>query len=170
MPGYTIHLAIGKVYQQNNDIKDIESFERGIITPDLAKDKSESHYGTYSSNPDLNRYLREKNFLSEFDEGYFLHLVTDYLFYNKYLKKWDENIYNDYDKLNDKIIKRYNIILPRHLLEIVHTKDGKLEILNEEEIYRFIDVVGKINIRQILKENVSNFKNEVSEIQFEGRE
>ncbi len=169
MPGYAIHLAIGKVYQQNNDINDIKSFERGIITPDLAKDKAKSHYGTYSSNPDLNRYLKEKNILNEFDEGYFLHLVTDYLFYNKYLKKWDKNIYNDYDKLNDRIIKRYNIVLPRYLLEIVNIKDGKLEILNEEDIYRFIDVVGKINIRELLREKVVNFQNKVSEIQFEGR-
>lgn len=38
------------------------------------------------------------------------------------------------------------------------------------EIYRFIDVVGKINIREMLKENGANFQNKVSEIQFEERE
>lgn len=170
MPGYVIHLAIGKVYEQNNEIKDIESFERGIIAPDLSKDKRKSHYGPDSSNPDLNRYLRERKITNEFDEGYFLHLITDYLFYNKFLKRWNERIYDDYDKLNDRIIKKYNIVLLKKLLKEVKNKKGSLEVLDEAGIYRFIEVVGKINIREMLKENETSFQNMISEIQIEERD
>lgn len=170
MPGYVIHLAIGKVYEQNNQIKDIESFERGIIAPDLSKDKRKSHYGPYSSSPDLDRYLRERKITNEFDEGYFLHLVTDYLFYNKFLKRWDEHIYDDYDKLNDRIIKKYNIVLLKELLKKVKIKEGELEVLDEAGIYRFIEAVGKINIREMLRENETSFQNMISEIQIEERE
>ena len=118
--------------------------------------------------PDLNGYLRARKIKNEFDEGYFLHLVTDYLFYNKFLNSWNKHIYDDYDRLNERIIKKYNIDIPKELLEVVKTKDGELELLSEEEICRFIDVVGKINIRKILKEN--NFQNSISEIKFGERE
>lgn len=168
MPGYVIHLAVGKVYSKENNIDNIESFEKGIIAPDLVKDKRKSHYGPSSSNPDLNGYLRARRIRNAFDEGYFLHLVTDYLFYNKFLNSWNEHIYDDYDRLNERIIKKYNIVIPKELVEVVKTKDGELELLSEEEIYRFIDIVGKINIRKILKEK--NFQNSISEIKFEERE
>ena len=31
MPGYVIHLAVGKIYSQNNKIEDLNSFEKGIV-------------------------------------------------------------------------------------------------------------------------------------------
>ena len=169
MPGYVIHLAVGKVYSKKNKISDLKSFERGIIAPDLAKDKTKSHYGPYSSAPDLDRYLREIGISNEFNEAYFLHLMTDYLFYNRFLKEWNEHIYDDYDKLNGRIVKKYNIVLPNELLKVVKTKEGKLELLNEEQIYRFIDVVGKIDIREIVRLNEIAFQNKISKIQFEER-
>ncbi len=163
MPGYAIHLAVGKVYTKNNKISNSENFDRGIIAPDLAKDKGKSHYGPYSSNPNLDRYLKETGITNEFDEGYFLHLMTDYLFYNNFLEKWDEHIYDDYDKLNSRIIKKYNIVIPEELLKVVKDKDGELQLLNEEKIYRFIDIVGKINVREIVK-NETVFYNKISKI------
>lgn len=170
MPGYVIHLAVSKVYEKNNKIKYLESFERGIIAPDLAKDKGKSHYGQYSSNPDLDKFIQMNGISSSYKEGYFLHLVTDYLFYNKFLKKWDNHIYDDYDKLNGRIAKKYNIVFPEELLKVVKIKEGELELLDEEEVYRFIDVVGKIDIREMVKENKISFQNKIAEIQFETKE
>lgn len=169
MPGYVIHLAVSKVYSNKNKIGDVESFERGIIAPDLAKDKAKSHYGPNSSAPDLDRYLKERGITNEFDEAYFLHLMTDYLFYNRFLKEWNEHIYDDYDKLNGRIMKEYHIVLPQELLNVVKTKEGELELLDEEQINRFIDAVGKIDIRGIVKYNEIAFQNKISEIQFEER-
>ncbi len=59
MPGYIIHIAIGKQYAQKNKITDLNDFIKGIIMPDLL-DKRTSHYGNDSSCPNLKRFLAEK--------------------------------------------------------------------------------------------------------------
>ena len=71
------------------------------------------------------------------------------MFYNRFLTKWDSDIYEDYDKLNDTIVKKYKITIPKEIQEVVCFKSGKPKVLDENELYRFIDSVGKINIREI---------------------
>lgn len=150
MPGYMIHLAVGKIYAKNNKIECLEEFERGIIAPDMAQDKAKSHNGPYSSNPGLYTYIQNNKILTNYQEGYFLHLVTDYLFYNKFLKKWDFSIYEDYDKLNTRIVHKYGIIVPNEIQEIIKFKKGEPTLLKEKEIYHFIHSVGNIDIRKII--------------------
>ena len=164
MPGYVIHLAVGKVYERNNKIEDIESFEKGIIAPDLTDDKTKTHYGPNSSQPDLNKYIKENKVLNSFKEGYFLHLLTDYLFYNKFLEKWDSSIYKDYDILNDRIKEKYKITIPKEIEGISKTGKGKLTVLDEERTYKFIEAVGKINIRQMLKEKEIDYEKKLVRI------
>ena len=163
MPGYVIHLAVGKVYFQHNKINDLESFEKGIMAPDMQEDKSKSHYGPFSSSPGIKKFLEQKGISNSYDEGYFLHLLTDYLFYNKFLNKWEKSIYDDYDIINENIIKKYGIEIPKEIQEKVRFKQGNLTILNEDEIYKFIELVGKINVRQI----ISKKGNKVEEFDFE---
>ncbi|MBQ3408487.1 MAG: hypothetical protein IJH12_04710 [Clostridia bacterium] len=163
MPGYIIHLAVGKEYAKNNEIKNIEEFEKGIIAPDLIDkdDKYKSHYGPNSSNPNLNKFIEKKGISTNYNEGYFIHLLTDYLFYNKFLKEWNFAIYEDYDKLNAKLIEKYNINVPSEIQKIVKYKNGELTVLNEEELYKFIACVGKISARKIVKQ-YNNVQEEVS--------
>lgn len=158
MPGYVIHLAVGKVYLQNNKIENFSEFQKGIIAPDMARDKSKSHYGPYSSQPNLNRYKELNRDFDEFKEGYFLHLLTDYLFYNRFLTKWDSDIYEDYNKLNSIIIKKYGIIVPKEIQSIVQYEVGKPKVLDEDKLYRFIESIGKINLREILLKKDINFE------------
>ncbi len=167
MPGYMIHLAVGSVYLQKNKIEDIESFNKGIIAPDRIPDKTKSHYGPNSSNPGLNNFVELNGISSNYNEGYFLHLLTDYLFYNKFLKRWDSNIYNDYDKSNEKIKEKYKIIIPKEIEDIVHFRTGRLEVLNEEELYRFIECVGKINVREIVTKNNIDYENEIKQLELD---
>ena len=156
MPGYVIHLAIAKVYEKYNNINNISEFERGVIAPDMSSDKSKSHYGLHSSEPNLKEFVRLNRDLDEYTEGYFLHLLTDYLFYNRFLKEWDTRIYDDYNKLNNSIIKKYGIIIPPEIDAIVEYKSGQTEIIEEEKLFRFIDSIGKINIREIFIKEKSN--------------
>lgn len=158
MPGYVIHLAVGKVYSKNNKINDLESFEKGIMAPDMEEDKSKSHYGPYSSSPGIKEFLELKGISDSYNEGYFLHLLTDYLFYNKFLDKWEKSIYDDYDIINQNIIKKYGIEIPKEIQEKVKFKQGILSILNEEDIYKFIEFVGKLNIRQIISKKGSKIE------------
>ena len=58
MAGYMIHLAIGSVYAQNNEIEDLQSFYKGIIEPDMIDNKSKSHYGAVTSQPGLNKFTK----------------------------------------------------------------------------------------------------------------
>ena len=158
MAGYVIHLAVGKIYIQNNEINNLSEFEKGIIAPDMEVDKSKSHYGPYSSKPNLKKYIEMNRNFDEFKEGYFLHLITDYLFYNRFLTRWSSEIYEDYDKLNNVIIKKYGIIVPKEIQDIVNYKKGKPKVLDENRLYRFIDSVGKINIREMLLKKDINFE------------
>ena len=163
MPGYVIHLAVGRVYSQNNNIKDINRFMDGIIAPDLADDKAKSHYGPFSSKPDLDRFIKENGLNDSYLEGYFLHLVTDYLFYNRFLRRWGQEIYSDYNKLNKAIIKRFGIVIPKQLNEVVRFEDGKPSILEEDTLYKFIETVGKMNIRQIVSKKGKSVKDIIDE-------
>lgn len=155
MPGYMIHLAVGSVYEQNNKIEDLPSFYKGIIEPDMIGDKSKTHYGPNSSQPGLSEYIKVNGISNSYKEGYFLHLLTDYLFYNRFLTNWDSNIYDDYDKLNSKIKEKYKIIVPEEIVDVVKYKTGELTVLNEEDLIRFIDNVGKINVKEyVLEKNI----------------
>ena len=167
MPGYVIHLAIGKVYQRNNNIKDIESFEKGIIAPDLAKSKAMSHYGPYSSNPGLSKYLKEHGINNEYDEGYFLHLASDYLFYSKFLNSWSDKIYEDYNILNNEIVDKYGITIPKEIEYIIQPKEGKLNILNREDVHKFIETVGKINYRELVKKYNKTYDKDIKKLDYE---
>ena len=95
--------------------------------------------------PGLNQFIQENGISSSYDEGYFLHLVTDYLFYNRFLNKWDTAIYDEYDKLNSRLIKKYGIIIPEDVNKKVKLIDGETSIINEEDLCEFIESVSKIN-------------------------
>ena len=167
MPGYIIHLAIGKVYSQNYKIENLDGFEKGIVAPDIIKDKQQSHYGPNSSNPGLSKFIQINGIWDSYNEGYFLHLVTDYLFYNKFLKRWDSSIYNDYNKLNGKLIKKYKIKIPKAIEKEVKFINGSLSVLDEKKICHFIDFVGKLNLRQIALKKYISYESKINEVKIE---
>lgn len=152
MPGYVIHLAVAKKHIELNNIQNKEEFIRGIIAPDLLKQAGiDSHYGI-SSNPNLRKFLENHKMKSDYNKGYFLHLVTDYMFYNKFLDKWSPEIYEDYDILNKVLIEKYNVKVPNEVQKYVEFQDKPLTILNLDDIISFIETVGKIPINQMYKD------------------
>lgn len=163
MPGYVIHLAIGKKYLERNKINDEASFLRGCIEPDLL-DKNNSHYGDSSDKPDFQKFLEKNSLNSEYNQGYLLHLISDYLFYNKYLKnfidKFSEEIYHDYNKLNEFLMIKYHVQIPKEVESIVKFENGKPKILNSESICDFIEAIASIDFTKIrgLSEYLSNYK------------
>lgn len=154
MPGYVIHLAVAKKNIELNSIKNEDEFIRGVIAPDLLKQAGlDSHYGN-SSNPNLREFLKKHNIETDYNKGYFLHLVTDYIFYNKFLDRWSPEIYEDYNSLNYILIKKYGLIIPKEAQEYVKFQDKALTILNFDDIISFIETVGRIPINQMYKEYV----------------
>lgn len=154
MPGYVIHLAVAEKQFELDNIQNKDEFIKGVIAPDLLKNVGiDSHYGN-SSNPNLKKFLEKHDLQTDYNKGYFLHLVTDYLFYSKYLEKWVPEIYEDYNSLNQILIKKYNIKIPREVENCVKFSDKALTILKFDDIISFIETVGKISINQMCKKYV----------------
>ncbi len=152
MAGYVIHLAVGEEYLRNypNEIKNYNDFIEGIIYPDSVTDKSLTHYGPKSSQPNLKDFFCDRDINSDFNKGYFVHLVTDYLFYNKFLKVFSKKyIYTDYDILNKELENKFQVKVPEKVKDKVFYKTGETKILNLEDTIEFIKSTAKHNLNDI---------------------
>ena len=161
MPGFTIHLAVGKRYieKHENEITNTQDFIKGIIAPDLnenfteiEKDKSKTHYGEwghYSINTNINEFLRDKKVNTDLDywKGYFIHLLTDYYFYNIDFKNEHEQIvknndkfYYDYDCLNKKINDKYHteIYKIKSIERYMNITQDEPKYLKQEKVINFM--------------------------------
>lgn len=158
MPGYVIHLAVANEYMRKNneDIKDKTQFILGVIAPDSVKDKSETHYGPKSSQTSLRKYLETNEIDSDFDKGYFLHLITDFIFYNKVIDTISNDIYNDYDILNKYLIEKYNVELPEKAKQHINFKVGKTKILSKEKAQEAIEKASDVNLLDIKNKIISS--------------
>lgn len=159
MAGYVIHLAIAEEYikKHKNQIKDYNKFIEGVISPDGVQDKSTTHYGEKSSKVKLKDFLKEHRVDTCFEKGYFLHLVTDYLFYNKFLEYFSKEIYNDYDMSNKYLIDKYKVNLPKNIRNRVFYKEGHTKLFTLESISKFIEKTAQYDIEfikeEVLKDN-----------------
>lgn len=158
MAGYVIHLAVAESYikKHEDDIKDYNRFIEGVIFPDSVSDKSITHYGEKSSKTDLKAFLEDNKIDNDYNKGYFLHLVTDYIFYNKLLKYFSKDIYNDYDILNEKLQKKFNVTLPENIKDKVFYKEGKTKVLKLENIIKFIEDVSDYKLAEIKERILDN--------------
>ena len=158
MAGYVIHLAVAESYikKHEDDIKDYNRFIEGVIFPDSISDKSITHYGEKSSKTDLKAFLEDNKIDNDYNKGYFLHLVTDYIFYNKLLKYFSKDIYNDYDILNEKLQKKFNVTLPENIKDKVFYKEGKTKVLKLEDIIKFIEDVSDYKLDEIKERILDN--------------
>lgn len=144
MPSYAIHIAVAVCYLEGAVHENQKEFIRGVIAPDLLK-KPESHFGPASSDPDTRRYAEECGLDTSYNRGYYLHLLTDKLFYGEYLTRFSPEIYKDYDKLNSRIIERYGIKLPEQIRDVVSYEKGDPVIL-DETVFDFIEVAADMGL------------------------
>ena len=84
MAGYVVHLAVAEEYLKSHPEEQYEEFIQGVIFPDSVTPKSITHYGKSSAYTNLGEFLKENDINNSYKRGYFLHLLTDYLFYNYY--------------------------------------------------------------------------------------
>ena len=158
MAWYVIHLAVAESYikKHSQDIKDYNKFIEGVIFPDSVSDKSITHYGEKSSKVNLKKFLEKNEINNDYNKGYFLHLVTDYIFYNKFLEYVSLNIYNDYDILNKKLQETFEVKIPENIKEKVFYKEGKTKILEIEKVIKFIDEVSTYKLCDIKEKVLKN--------------
>lgn len=141
MAGYVIHLAVAEEYRRKypEDIDNYDKFIEGVIFPDEAVDKALTHYGPKSSKVNLKAFFEDRDIKDSFNKGYFLHLVTDYLFYNKFLEYFSKDIYNDYDILNKALIERFKVIVLEKVKDKVFFAEGSTKLLNLDKTIKFIE-------------------------------
>lgn len=159
MPGYVIHLAVAEEYLKKHGNKEkYNNFIEGIIFPDSVKDKSLTHYGPGSSYSNLKLFLEDKKDMKDdFTRGYFEHLLTDYLFYNKYIDTFSKAMYDDYDLLNSYLIEKYNVKLPEKVKsKVFYKKEGTLTILSKELVEKFIKEVSELDLDKVAEKVKKN--------------
>ena len=158
MPGFVIHIAVAKEYlRKHDDIEDSQSFIYGNIKPDLTKEKGKTHYGKSPTFTNLKEFLLNNKLNNSLNKGMFLHLITDYLFYNYYLgsipvEGTKEILHNDYDITNRDLIEKYEIKLPDNIKDYVFKKEGIPQILTIDLAIKVIEEVSDLNIEEIEKE------------------
>lgn len=155
MPGYVIHLAVAERYLNKHQDKkeNYEEFIEGVIFPDSEEDKEKTHYGKGSSNSNLYKFLQEHKLDNSFNRGYFLHLLTDHLFYNYYIDSFCKDLYNDYDMLNKELINEYEVKLPEKVEKFVFYKEGdNFRILNRELAHIVVKEISELDIDVVAKE------------------
>ena len=153
MPGYVIHIAIAKEYSKRNNMKCSDDLIQGTISPDLTDDKSKTHYGKSPAYTNLYEFLKVNEINNDYNLGRFIHLIADYLFYNKYLtviKKPD--LYEDYDRTNKYLIDKYKIQIPENISDKVFFMDGELSILSIELIENLIDEIASLDLNITIDE------------------
>lgn len=140
MASAVIHLAVAKVLEPYLKITNKKDYYLGSIAPDIAKQigesKQKSHflYNERKDVPNMKMFTdKYPNFYkNDFDLGYYIHLFTDKLWFDKFLNSLVQSnsiklmdgtilnttpeglrdiIYTDYTNLNIKIIEEYNMDL-----------------------------------------------------------
>lgn len=192
MASFNIHLAIAKKYAEKNHIEDLKAFYDGTVDPDLVDDKNKSHYTGVRNKTDLlnflalkvqlPRFLSNNNIKSDYDKGTFLHLVTDYLFFNDFFDKdylkgitHDEflkDLYYSYDNINLYLINKYKLDITQiedKLNDNIKNnkeaninslnKGNKKDILEQTKLDKFIEKTSSINLEEYAKKILHYNKN-----------
>ena len=157
MPGFVIHLAIADQYlKKHKQQENKKQFLYGSIEPDFITPKSDSHYGKSPAYTNLKKFLENNEINTSMQKGRFLHLVTDYLFYNHYLGHVPkEELHNDYDLTNKQLIEKYKVEIPEKIKNQVCYKKGMPKHLTYELACKVIDEVSQLDLEKIKAEVLS---------------
>ena len=172
MAHVAVHEIIANRYIQkhHDEVRNKNEFIKGSVAPDLNEQLTERrkikdfpHYGKWSNGnveTNIDKFLKDKqvNIKQDYWKGYFLHLLTDYYFYNKQfnkefeeIKKNKGNLREDYDYIFEKILKKYKITLSNYTSKYVNIKDGNSKYLKLDKMLDFIEKMSDINIENEIK-------------------
>lgn len=171
MASALIHLAIAKELEKNLKIKNKKDYYLGSIAPDISKQigqtKDKSHFiiNTKENIPNLdifkNKYKKYKK--NDFELGYYIHLYTDKIWYEEFIKDIIQNntikllngtkinatkeqinsmIYSDYTNLNIKLIENHDLDLSLFYEEFKKPKT----IIDEIPIDKLDILINKMGI------------------------
>ena len=185
MASSAMHIAIAKKYLEKNKDKnlDYKKVMAGTLYPDATNDKDKTHYTMaergnnnvthLASKVDLYAFLNDNAVLDDFKLGWFIHLITDYLFFSEcfteeYLlshsyEQFRSDLYFAYDCLEKYIEEKYNITMadyadyPSEYHEGISYQDS---IFSKDLIDSFIERVSSVNIKEYI-DKIRNAKGNV---------
>jgi len=153
MPGYTIHIAVAKEYVKNHKLYNEEELIKGTIAPDMAVDKTTTHFYKENGDVDIEEFFKRYSINDSYYAGWLLHLLVDREFYTNYLNKKErkeeiqaEKLYQDYDILNQEIIEKYELTIPEEIKKYINVKEGELTYIKRETIFEFIYKMAKVKL------------------------
>ncbi len=190
MACYLTHILIAKKYIECNkglpsQINDEQAFIDGNIMPDLADNKEVSHYGIRMEKENMakrcqekvnpQRFINEHGIHNEQDLGWYLHLLVDDIYYNKFLNHYisgvsyregervlsfltereSEYLLSKYDvSLDDSTHKKRLKELTKEWQEIIFNKygkdDGEAVPYTFEELEVFINQMANVKIANLI--------------------
>ena len=175
MASFSMHLVIAKFYLQKHPEENEEEFIEGSIAPDITKDKSVTHYGKDAawSNPAKYLQANDRKIENSYKRGYFLHLITDFLFYHKLVDieevasksikdesvkdKWIKNQRNDFSILEGEIRERYDIEkyidrLPENIRKVMTRAEGELKVFERKSLFKFLEDMAQVDLDKMAEE------------------
>ncbi len=179
----TIHLAIAKKYLEGHEELNYEKVIAGTLYPDAIENNDASHYTDINRGSDnvshvrgkvnLYAFLKEHENLDDFELGWLLHLVTDYLFFeecfteeyllNNSYEDFCKDLYFAYEHLNLYLSDKYHITendYKDYPSEYYPGSPYEDCILPKEMIDEFINRVSTINLNKYIKK-IKKHKNNI---------
>ena len=172
MASLMLHMAIGGKYCEINKIESPIEFVSGNLAPDILSNKDDSHYlsGYYPSayreaimnRVNLFEFCKCNQLITDYNRGYFLHLVTDYVFYTQYLKNLETYkslsdipddemkilMYLEYDKIAYYLVNNYSEYVNPEMLPPLagRVDENPMEIFSPDGIDKFINFCINIDL------------------------
>lgn len=185
MASSVIHLAVAKKFLEKNPNLNKKEVLKGSLYPDTVK-KDISHYTDLNRGTDnvshlkgkvnLYSFLLDHENLNDFEIGWFIHLVTDYLFFDEcftenYLlthtyDEFRDELYTSYDYTNNYISEKYNITMEDYESypnEYYPGKEYQECLFTKEMLDNLINHAGNINLSvyiEKIKKHKGNIKPE----------
>ncbi len=182
MASSAIHLAIAKKYLEKHKDLNYKEVIKGTLYPDAAEDNDKTHYTDKNRGSDnashirgkvnLYAYLKEHAVLNDFELGWFLHLVTDYLFFlecftteyllSKSYQEFCDELYHAYYCTNLYMEEKYDISkddfreYPNEYYPGIPYEEC---ILSKERIDHFIERVSSIDMENYVKKIKAHKRN-----------
>lgn len=162
MPNISSHMIVAKEISKILKI-DSDDFIRGNLLPDII-DIEDSHHKIKSDIymvPDIDYFVKNLDLNNDLYLGYLTHLLLDKHYLEDYLENlypkknvfFDGKIYQDYDYLNNLLVKKFNLNI-YNLEELLKKYDCK--IIKEKLKYN-IDCLKQNKIGTLNYLNFENF-------------
>lgn len=192
MPNVSAHMIVGVEVAKRLNIGS-EDFFRGNLLPDII-DCDDSHHKVVSGVylvPDVTYFLKILDLRDDICKGYLVHLLLDKYYLEDYLSKrfknknvfLDEEIYNDYDFLNYKLVRSFNLdvdffdrVLSNYKQRVSNEKliynreclkqknSGRFKYLDFESFAQFL-----INVSELISQELSEYLNNLKSFESKGQ-